>query len=95
MLDTQRMKALASKKSCPNELSNLLARSAIHKLLIAAIPQSVNAAFRHVVMARATTCRNTAIRQDGNPGQRECLNTVTTSSDIPATRHHRIREITD
>jgi len=32
-----------------------MARSAFHKLLIAAIPQFVNAAFRHVVTATATT----------------------------------------
>ncbi len=95
MLDTQRMKSACVQKRCPNELSNLMARSAFHKLLIAAIPQFVNAAFRHVVTATAKKCRNNAIRQDRNPAEREYRNAVTTSFDIAAMRHHRTRKITD
>jgi hypothetical protein len=95
MLDAQRMKGACVQKSCPNELSNLMARSAFHKLLTAAIPQYGIAAWSHVAIAEPTKHGNTATRQDRIPTEHEHVNTVTFASDIATMTHHRISEMPD
>jgi hypothetical protein len=63
--------------------------------LIAAIPQFANTAFRHVVMAAASKCRNSVTRQDRNAANWDYRNIVTTESNLTTMRCHRIREMTD
>lgn len=72
-----------------------MARSAFHKLPIAAIPQYRTAALSHVEIAEPPKHGNTATGHDRNPAEHEPINTVTTASDIATMTHHRICEMPD